>query len=218
LRNGRKDLAEARMAMHLWWLYVTAVFLISGTRGPNMLHVMVQSIHHRPRRAVFSMAGLMSAVLLCLLASALGLGALLQASPRLYGALRFAGAAYLIWLGIKAWRAPASAGPQGGTFTRSRPGALYAAGLGTGLSNPKLIIFAAALFPQFLDPNRPFWLQLGILVASFVVIEGGWYTAYALGGRSLARWLAPSHRQRWFNRGTGTLFVGFGGVLLGSRV
>lgn len=121
------------MAMHLWWLYVTAVFLIAGTPGPNMLHVMVQSIHHGPRRAVFSMAGLMSAVLLCLLASAMGLGALLQASPRLYGALRFAGAAYLIWLGIKAWRAPVSDAPKAEGFTRSRPGALYAAGLGTGL-------------------------------------------------------------------------------------
>jgi threonine/homoserine/homoserine lactone efflux protein len=206
------------MAMHLWWLYVTAVFLIAGTPGPNMLHVMVQSIHHGPRRAVFSMAGLMSAVLLCLLASALGLGALLQASPRFYAVLRFAGAAYLIWLGIKAWRAPVSAPAHPDTFTRSRPGALYATGLATGLSNPKLIIFAAALFPQFLDVSRPFWLQLAILVASFVAIEGGWYAAYALGGRSLARWLAPAHRQRWFNRATGTLFVGFGALLLGSRV
>ena len=205
------------MAMHLWWLYVTAVFLIAGTPGPNMLHVMVQSIHHGPRRAVFSMAGLMSAVLLCLIASALGLGALLQASPRLYGALRFAGAAYLIWLGIKAWRAPVSGAPKAEGFTRSRPGALYAAGLATGLSNPKLIIFAAALFPQFLDPSRPFWLQLSILVASFVVIEGGWYTAYALGGRSLARWLAPPRRQRLFNRATGSLFIGFGGLLLAAR-
>jgi threonine/homoserine/homoserine lactone efflux protein len=205
------------MAMHLWWLYVTAVFLIAGTPGPNMLHVMVQSIHHGPRRAVFTMAGLMSAVLLCILASALGLGAMLQASPRLYGALRIIGAAYLIWLGIKAWRAPVTAGPRVDGVTRSRPGALYAAGLGTGLSNPKLMVFAAAFFPQFLDPSRPFWLQLGILVATFVVIEGGWYTAYALGGRTLARWLAPEHRQRRFNRATGTLFLGFGGLLLAAR-
>lgn len=205
------------MAMHLWWLYVTAVFLIAGTPGPNMLHVMVQSIQHGPRRAGFSMAGLMSANLLCLFASALGLGALLQASPRLYGALRFAGAAYLIWLGIKAWRAPVSDAPKAEGVTRSRPGALYAAGLATGLSNPKLIVFAAALFPQFLDPARPFWPQLAILIATFAVVEAGWYAAYALGGRSLARWLAPPHRQRWFNRATGTLFIGFGGLLLAAR-
>jgi threonine/homoserine/homoserine lactone efflux protein len=206
------------MAMQTWWLYVTAVFLIAGTPGPNMLHVMVQSIHHGPRRAVFSMAGLMSAVLLCLLASAAGLGALLKASPALYDVLRYAGVAYLVWLGIKAWRAPVGGGGAADPHTRRSARALFATGLGTGLSNPKLIIFAAALFPQFLDMHRPFWIQLVILVASFVVIEGGWYCVYALGGRSLATWLAPANRQKLFNRATGVMFIGFGGALLGSRV
>jgi threonine/homoserine/homoserine lactone efflux protein len=200
------------MPMQTWWLYVTAVFLISATPGPNMLHVMVQSIHHGPR-VLFSMAGLMSAVLLCLVASALGLGALLKASRGLYEVLRYAGVAYLVWLGIKAWRPPA-ADPH----TRHSARALTLTGLATGLSNPKLIIFAAALFPQFIDMHRPFAAQLGILIASFVVIESFWYAVYALGGRSLARWLAPAHRQRLFNRATGALFVLFGGALLASRV
>lgn len=204
------------MAMQTWWLYVTAVFLISATPGPNMLHVMVQSIHHEPRRALFSMAGLMSAVLLCLLASAAGLGALLKASPGLYDALRYAGVAYLLWLGIKAWRAPVGDGATD-PHTRRSAKSLYATGLATGLSNPKLIIFAAALFPQFIDTARPFWSQLALLVASFVVIEAFWYAVYALGGRSLAAWLAPANRQRLFNRATGLLFIGFGGALLGSR-
>jgi len=205
------------MALHIWWIYVTAVFLIAGTPGPNMLHVMVQSIQHGPRRALFSMAGLMSAVLLCLLASAAGLGALLKAAPMLYDALRYAGVAYLVWLGIKAWRAPVGAAAAD-PHTRRSAKALYATGLATGLSNPKLIIFAAALFPQFIDTSRPFWSQLGILVASFVVIETFWYAVYALGGRSLAAWLAPANRQRLFNRATGVMFIGFGGALLGSRV
>lgn len=206
------------MAMHIWWLYVTAVILISATPGPNMLHVMVQSIHHGPRRALASMAGLMSAVLLCLFASAAGLGALLKASPALYDVLRYAGVAYLVWLGIKAWRAPVGSVPDEAALPRRSRRALYGAGLATGLSNPKLIIFAAALFPQFLDPARPFSVQLAILVASFVVIETFWYGVYTLGGRSLARWLAPANRQRLFNRTTGALFVGFGAVLLGSKV
>lgn len=205
------------MSLHLWWLYVTAVFLISATPGPNMLHVMTQSIAHGPRKATATMAGLMSAVLLCLVASALGLGALLKASPRLFDVLRYAGVAYLVWLGIKAWRAPVD-GNDGALATKARsPRALYGAGLLTGLANPKLIIFAAALFPQFIDLHRPFWLQLGILIASFVVIESFWYGVYALGGGRLARWLAPANRQRLFNRGTGVLFIGFGGALLGAR-
>ncbi len=205
------------MSLHLWWLYVTAVFLISATPGPNMLHVMSQSIAHGPRRAIATMAGLMSAVLLCLIASALGLGALLKASPRLFDMLRYAGVAYLLWLGIKAWRAPVGATGTEDTPPGRSSRALFATGLLTGLSNPKLIVFAAALFPQFIDMNRPFWIQLAILIVSFVIIESFWYAAYALGGMRLARWLAPANRQRLFNRATGLLFIGFGGALLGAR-
>lgn len=206
------------MAPNTWWLYVTVVFLISGTPGPNMLHVMVQSIQHGPRRALASMAGLMSAVLLCLLASAAGLGALLKASPPLYAAIRYVGVAYLVWLGIKAWRASVGAVGAGEATSRRSRRALYLTGLGTGLSNPKLIIFAAALFPQFVDLHRPLAAQLAVLVASFVGVEAGWYSVYAFGGRALATWLAPANRRRLFNRASGVIFIGFGAVLLGGRV
>lgn len=87
----------------------------------------------------------------------------------------------------------------------------------TGLSNPKLIIFAAALFPQFIDMERPFAIQLTILVVSFAAIEIFWYSAYALGGQKLKHWLEPANRQKLFNRGTGLIFFGFGGALLGTR-
>lgn len=204
------------MSLNVWWLYVTAVFLISATPGPNMLHVMTQSITHGPRKAMATMAGLMSAVLLCLIASALGLGALLKASPRLFDVLRYAGVAYLLWLGVKAWRAPTGTGESIATRALSAR-ALYGTGLLTGLSNPKLIIFAAALFPQFIDTDRPFATQLAILVVSFVVIESFWYGVYAQGGLKLKRWLEPANRQLLFNRGTGILFIGFGGALLGAR-
>lgn len=207
------------MTLNTWWLYVTALFLICATPGPNMLHVMVQSIHHGVRRSLVSMAGLMTANLFCLLASAAGLGALLRASPALFDMLRYAGVAYLVWLGVKAWRAPV----DGSDPEAERPAApslraMYLTALGTGFSNPKLIIFAAALFPQFIDPIQPFAPQLAILIATFIAIEGLWFAIYALGGRSLAAWLAPADRQRLFNRVTGGIFVAFGAALLGSRV
>jgi threonine/homoserine/homoserine lactone efflux protein len=206
------------MTLQTWWLYVTAVFLIAATPGPNMLHVMVQSIHHGTRRSVASMAGLMTANLTCLIASAAGLGALLKASPMLFDVLRYAGVAYLVWLGIKAWRAPVGGDAQAEKPAPPSLKAMYATGVGTGFSNPKLIVFAAALFPQFIDTGAPFAPQLAILIASFIVIETFWFTAYALGGRSLAAWLAPANRQRLFNRVTGGIFIGFGAALFGSRV
>ena len=61
-------------------------------------------------------------------------------------------------------------------------------------------------------------ILIWLLVGTFVVIESGWYSVYALGGRSLVRWLAPAARRRLFNRATGLLFIGFGGALLGARV
>lgn len=207
------------MTLQTWWLYVTALFLICATPGPNMLHVMVQSIHHGTRRSVISMAGLMTANIACLLASAAGLGALLKASPALFDVLKYAGVAYLVWLGVKAWRAPV--GTHDASDERPTPPsarAMYLTALGTGFSNPKLIIFAAALFPQFIDTDRALAAQLGILIATFTAIEGLWFTIYALGGRSLAAWLAPAARQRMFNRMTGGIFVAFGAALLGSRV
>lgn len=204
------------MTLTTWWLYVTAVFLISSTPGPNMLHVMVRSVQVGPRRAVFAMAGLMSAVLLCLLASAAGLGALLKTMPQLFNVLRILGAAYLLWLGYRAWTSPVT--DREAAAAQPAPAlsgaALYRAGLLTGLSNPKLIIFAAALFPQFITASAPFAPQLAILVGSFVLIEGFWFAVYALGGARLAHWLRPVGRQRLFNRATGGLFALFGGLLL----
>jgi threonine/homoserine/homoserine lactone efflux protein len=193
-----------------------AVFLISSTPGPNMLHVMTRSVQHGIGRTPATMAGLLTAVVLCLMASAAGLGAMLRAMPELFSVLRIAGAAYLIYLGWKAWRSPVSAPGDELAETVRAPSnfALYRAGLLTGLSNPKLIIFAAALFPQFIDTQRAYGPQLVILVGSFAAIDTFWYCVYALGGMRLAAWLRPARRQRTFNRATGAMFFGFGGLLL----
>lgn len=207
------------MQIGTWWLYALTVFIVAGTPGPNMLHIMMRSIQVGARRSAFAMAGCLSAVLLCLFASAFGLGALLKAEPRLFDLLRYGGVAYLLWLGVKAWRSPVTT-PDDADAVRpvQSAGSLYRGGLLIGLSNPKLIIFAAALFPQFVDPRATFAPQLGIMVLTFAMIECFWYAAYAMGGRSLARWLAPANRQRMFNRTIGTIFVGFGAALLGHRV
>lgn len=204
------------MALQTLWLYVMAVFLISSTPGPNMLHVMTRSVQYGLGRTPPTMAGLLTAVVLCLMASAAGLGAVLRATPELFNLLRIVGAAYLIYLGWKAWRSPVSTpGDDPAEAVRAPSNlALYRAGLLTGLSNPKLIMFAAALFPQFIDTQRAYGPQLVILVGTFAAIDTFWYCVYALGGVRLAAWLRPARRQRTFNRATGVMFFGFGGLLL----
>jgi threonine/homoserine/homoserine lactone efflux protein len=209
------------MTWDRWWLFVVTVFLIAGTPGPNMLHVMTRSVRFGFGRSIWAMAGCLSAVLIALAASAAGVGALLIASPRWFDAVRYAGAAYLAWLGIKAWRgagkSAAGLDPEVAVAPTVSALGLYRDALFTGLSNPKLILFAAALFPQFISQKAGWALQFAILVGTFVVIECSWYVTYAAGGRRLAGWLASPRRQRAFDRATGSLFFLFGAGLIAAR-
>ncbi len=204
------------MSLHSWWLFVVAVFLLSGTPGPNMLHILSRSVELGVRRTVVAMAGCLLALVLVLSASAAGLTTLLLALPGAMDVLRYAGVAYLLYLGIKAWRsevAPLDVGP-GPLPVSVRSMALFRGGFAIGISNPKLILFAAAFLPQFVDPARPQPPQFAILVATFAAVECFWYAVYALGGRSLSRYLRRPAVRRGFNRVTGGIFVGFGLALL----
>ncbi|MBN6149530.1 LysE family translocator [Xanthomonas sp. AmX2] len=207
------------MSLHTWWLFFATVFVLSGTPGPNMLHVMTRSVSYGVRRSVAAMAGCLVAVVLVLAASAAGLGALLATSPRLFEALRYVGVAYLIWLGIKAWRnheAPLDVGAAALAPAVSRA-RLFRGGLLIGLSNPKLLLFAAAFLPQFVDPALPQWPQFALLVATFALCELFWYAMYGLGGHRLRVYLARPALRRLFDRLTGAIFVGFGVLLLRFR-
>lgn len=204
------------MALHTWWLFVGAVFLLSGTPGPNMLHIMTRSVDMGLRRCVAAMAGCLSAVVLVLAASAVGLTTLLLALPGAFEVIRYAGVAYLLFLGGKACRAevaPVDVGDGAIPPGLSRR-AVFRGGFLIGISNPKLILFAVAFLPQFINPAKAQAPQFAILVATFAVIEALWYAVYALGGRSLARYLARPMVKRAFNRLTGAIFMGFGLALL----
>jgi threonine/homoserine/homoserine lactone efflux protein len=204
------------MSLHIWLLYLGAVFLISGTPGPNMLLAMTHGIHHGLRRtATSTMGGLLIGVITILAVSLGGLGAILLASAHLFTAIKYVGAAYLIYLGIRTWR---TTGDQ--LDTTGRPDAQsglarFRIGVLVSLSNPKAILFGVAFFPQFLDPARPILPQATVLIFSFVCVETGWMFVYAGGGAKLAQWLKQGSRMRWFDRAAGSAFIG-AGLVLGS--
>ncbi len=207
------------MTLHAWWLFAVAVFLLCGTPGPNMLHVMTRSIAFGARRSMAAMTGCLTALVLVLAASAAGVSALLAAWPRVFDALRYAGVAYLIFLGIKAWRGAGSPIDVGSdslpvSWSAAR---LFRGGFAIGISNPKLLLFAAAFLPQFIDRGSPQAPQFAILVATFAVVESFWYGVYAAGGRTLARYLTRPALRRAFDRVTGAIFIGFGLALLRVR-
>jgi threonine/homoserine/homoserine lactone efflux protein len=209
------------MNFHLWCLYVVTVSLISVTPGPNMLHILSRSVELGMRRSLPAMAGCLSALVVMMAASAAGLTALLLAVPGAFDALRYIGTAYLVYLGIKAWRAPvgdSATGPEASLIAPALSSfAVWRGGFTIAISNPKALLFVAAFLPQFINPVLPKGPQFVILVATFAVIETCCYFTYALGGLSLSAWLERPSAQRLFNRLTGGVFIGFGALLLRSQ-
>ncbi|CAN5260846.1 LysE family translocator [soil metagenome] len=207
------------MTLHIWWLFVGAVFLLSGTPGPNMLHVLSRSVELGLKRSVAAMAGCLVALIAVLSASAAGLASLLLALPGAFEVLRYASVAYLLFLGIKAWRANAPAfDVHDGVFPPSiSAGALFRGGFAISISNPKLILFAVAFLPQFVTLTEPQGAQFAILVATFAAVEAFWYAVYAFGGRSLSGYLNRPSIKRSFNRITSVIFVGFALGLLKAK-
>jgi threonine/homoserine/homoserine lactone efflux protein len=207
------------MDTHSWLTFCIATFLICAAPGPNMLHMMTSGAKYGFRRTFYSMAGCFLAVALMIGTSVAGIGAVLKASPYLFTLLRYAGAAYLIYIGIAAWRAPASAGIDAAAsadLTAASPGRIFRNGFLIGISNPKALLFAGAFFPQFINAEAPELPQLVILFVTFTVLEVGWYMAYALGGNQIASLLRHAVIRRNFNRAVGTLF-GFFGLMLIAR-
>ena len=209
------------MGLQAWWLFVGMTFVVSATPGPNMLLVMSHSARFGLRAAGVTMAGCMTALLCMMSISAAGLGALLHTLPMVFDALRYLGAAYLAYLGYKLWVAGVRSESGDTVDVQDEPkrsdGSYYRQGLAVAASNPKAIVFSAAFFPQFIQPELPALSQFGILLVTFTVIEVSWYLIYALSGHKLSRYLQQAHVLKNFNRVTGGVFVGFAALMAASR-
>ncbi|MCX7364826.1 MAG: LysE family translocator [Alphaproteobacteria bacterium] len=208
------------MTLQTWWLYLGAVILISCTPGPNVLYVTTRSIRFGFGRAMIGTSGCLIALVIMLSASAAGLSAVLLAAPGWFEALKYAGAAYLVWLGIQTWRAPDDPLDETQDIISQRersPWAVFRGGFLVGISNPKLLIFAAAFFPQFIAQDAPWAPQFAVLVTTFVAVEFFFYITYAASARRLSVWLARGAWRRRFNRASGAIFICFGFALLRYR-
>jgi threonine/homoserine/homoserine lactone efflux protein len=205
------------MTLSTYLLYVAAVALLIATPGPTMLMCMTNALNHGPRRAMTSVAGSVSAVLVVMVLSAMGLGALLAASETAFTAAKLIGAAYLVWLGIKTFRTDASPMAVDGQAAGKPRRSFYLQGLLVGASNPKALLFFAAFFPQFLNPAAPMVPQFTILALTFMAFEFAVLTTCALSVSRLAPLLRQSGPIRWVNRICGGLFTLMGGLLLFTR-
>ena len=208
------------MTLQTFWLYLGAVVLISATPGPNVLYVTTRSIRFGFGSAMIGMGGCLLALAAILTASVAGVSAFMLAVPTAFEALKYAGAAYLIWLGIQAWRAPVAdlaPAPEPSRRETASRWSHFRGGFLVGISNPKLLVFAAAFFPQFISTESQWAPQFLLLVATFLAIEASAYVFVGLGARGLARYLVQGVWQRRLNRVSGLVFAGFGCALLRYR-
>jgi len=201
------------MTLHSWLAFLFATAVLLAIPGPTDLMVIGQSLGAGRRHALPLVAGVALGDLTAITLSLAGLGALLATSAAAFAALKWAGAAYLVYLGVKLWGAPVSAEAVPPLDARA---AFRRAYVVTAL-NPKGVAFFVAFMPQFILPFGPFLPQAAILTASFVAMASATALLWAsLAGRVSSLVRRPSVR-RGFNRAGGGVLMGAGVVLALKR-
>ncbi|MBO3273689.1 LysE family translocator [Pseudomonas schmalbachii] len=203
------------MALETWFIYALAILGLSLTPGPNGLLALTHGALYGSRRTLCTISGGISGFSALIALAMVGLGALLQTSSEILTVLKWVGGAYLLWLGIQLWRAPAlQLTPITGAGT---PGAatLFRQGFLSAVANPKVLLFYGAFLPQFIDPQRSLVPQFIVMAATFAVTE--FIVEYLLA--RLAFRVRPWMERggKGFNRGCGTLFALIGAALPMTR-
>jgi len=173
-------------------LFGLASFILTVSPGPGVLYVAARSLAQGRRAGFASMFGIESGEVVWIAAAATGIAAVLAASVSALTFLRFAGAAYLIFLGVQRWRdAGVSITPE-----PARLGRVFAQGFVTQLLNPKVAVFFVAFLPQFLNPAQPIGPQVGVLGAIYVGIAITVDASYVMSAAALSKRFAQSAAAR----------------------
>lgn len=206
------------MDWHVWLAYFVASWAIALSPGSGAVLSMSHGLAYGVRQTSATILGLQAGLSVTLLIAGAGIGALLLASGTAFTVVKVLGAAYLLWLGFKQWRAPVLAAPAAHADAPAQGAALsarqrFVRGLLTNVTNPKGIVFMVAVLPQFIRPDRPLWLQLLVLLATTVAVDLVVMHGYAALAASLRRWLSSARAQRAQNRVTGGVLMAMGASL-----
>ncbi|HSS62274.1 MAG TPA: LysE family translocator [Candidatus Limnocylindrales bacterium] len=188
-------------------LFALATLLLTASPGPGVLYVAARSLAQGRRAGFASMFGIESGELVWIAAVGTGLAALLATSVAALAFLRFAGAAYLIYLGVQRWRAAdVVETPRAAPLIR-----IFAQGVVTQLLNPKVAVFAVAFLPQFLNPAAPIAPQVAVLGAVYIGIAIAVDATYVLTASALSRRFIQSRvAQRRTGRFAAATYIALG--------
>ncbi len=204
------------MTWSAFFLFIPACFALNMAFGPNNLLSLTYGLQDGVRTAVLASSGRLVAFLFMIVLTALGVGAVLAASEMAFTILKWVGAAYLIWLGIKILRGNAAIDAPLAS-TRQRPlKTLARQEFLTAIGNPKAILIFTAFLPQFIEPNA-YWLSFVVVGSVFLVLEVVAVFLYAILGHRLNRLSRNKNVFGWLNRLSGATMIGFGVALLLTR-
>lgn len=207
-------------------LYLVATLLMCLSPGPNVLLMISLGLRDGSSAVLRGVVGIVGASLIFLAVSALGVVAALKAAPALFDAIRYAGAAYLLYVGTRLLLAaarrsfaPASAdvAPRSTPASSTSRGA-YWQGFVTHISNPKAVIFWSAILPPFLAVDRPVAPQIVVLGLTGIALDAATLAAYGLFAAAARRTLAGPRLHRTLDGLAGAAFVLIGAWLLVARV
>jgi len=189
-------------SLESYLLFLAASVLLVLTPGPNLLYLVSRTLCQGRMAGFVSLAGTTTGFVVHILAASLGLSAVFLAVPVAYDALRWAGAAYLVYLAWDSVRAGSGGLFAPRTLPAAAPAKLFRMGLLTSILNPKVALFYLALFPQFVDPARGSVLgQSLVLGATQIIVAVIGDSMFVLAAALIARWLAErplwAAAQRW---------------------
>lgn len=214
LHNWHNENNETSMKLYSLFLVMATATVFSP--GPGVVMTLTNALRYGMRGTFGGILGISVGTLVVAGISATSLGVLLATSALAFTALKFIGAGYLVYLGIRLWRAPPFKFAEQSAHDASF-GKRFGEGLSLQLTNPKAIFFFLSVFPQFIDPRRDYAVQFAALVLTYSALVIVIHCTYALFARWAKGWLTSERGGRMVNRAAGATFVLFGAALATAK-
>lgn len=206
------------MSIEMWLVYLLLVLAATSSPGPAVLFIMTNSILHGWRKSIYAALGNILGLFCIGILTVAGLGTIIQTSEFLFNIIKYTGAAYLIYLGIKIIiqkKFDLSKLQLQNIQVISKKKMFFQA-YAVAVTNPKAIAILTALFPQFIDLKEPLAVQFSILMFVFMFFSFLFLMIYALLAQKARVWLNNPRRVDIMSKTSGGIFIGFGLLLANS--
>ncbi len=206
------------MEVQSWLIYLALAVIAAATPGPAILLITTNATLYGWRRTVYNALGNVFGLFSIGICTISGLGVILSKSLIVFNVIKYVGAAYLIYLGIRLFVQKnnyVSEEGQGARLVEMTRFKLFAQAFAVAVSNPKAIIFLTALFPQFINIDQPLPFQFIVLIATLMTVSFAFLMLYGFLATKATNWFKKSDNSKLVSRTSGMLFIMIG-ILLGS--